>query len=117
VTVSFNSNLQNDSDAIYRVFFTDANGNDFGDSDAIIVDDNAGVDVAGTVAAQSSIQFDFDYDGNVQGGRTAGTDAPITVVAIGLNTGQYVRATGTITRSTSNAVSLVAPVERNYENA
>ena len=69
------------------------------------------------MSGQSSIAFDFDYDGNTQGGRTAGTDAPITVVAIGLQTGQYVRATGTITRSTTNSVSLVAPVERNYENA
>ena len=116
-TISFNANLQSDTDAIYRVFFTDANGNDFGDADAILVDDNSGVDVSGDVSAQASIQFDFDYDGNTQGGRTAGTDAPITVVAIGLQTGQYVRATGTITRSTSNSVSLVAPVERNYENA
>ncbi len=116
-TINFNANLQNDASAIYRVFFTDANGNDFGDSDAILVDDNGGSDVAGTISAASSITFDFDYDGNVQGGRTAATDAPITVVAIGLDTGQYVSATGTITRSTSNSVSLVAPLERNYENA
>ncbi len=115
-TINFNGNLQSDGDAIYRVFFTDANGNDFGDTDAILVDDNGGTDVAGLVGAQASIQFDFDYDGNNQGGRTPGTDAPITVVAIGLNTGQYVRATGTITRSTTNSVSLVSPVERNYEN-
>lgn len=116
-TISFNANLQADADAIYRVFFSDANGNDFGDTDAILVDDNGGVDVSGNISGQASVTFDFDYDGNVQGGRTAGTDAPITVVAIGLSTGQYVRATGTITRSTSNAISLVSPVERNYENA
>ena len=59
----------------------------------------------------------FDYDGNVQGGRTAGTDAAITAVAIGLSTGQYVSATGTIARSTANSISLVAALERNYENA
>ena len=117
VTVNFNANLQNDSSAIYRVFFTDANGNNFGDSDAIIVDDNSDVDVAGLISAASSIQFDFDYDGNVQGGRTSGTDANITVVAIGLDTGQYVSATGTIARSTANSISLVAPLERNYDNA
>lgn len=116
-TINFNGNLQNDTDAIYRVFFTDANGNTYGSSSAILVDDNGGVDVSGTVSAQASIQFDFDYDGNTQGGRTAGTDADITIVAIGLQTGQYVRATGTIARSTSNSVSLVAPAERQYENA
>ncbi len=116
-TITFNSNLVNDPDAIYRVFFTDADGNDFGDTDAILVADNSSLDVAGQVSGQSSISFDFDYDGNVQGGRAPGAEAPITVVAIGLNTGQYVRASGTITRSTTNSVSLVAPVERNYENA
>ena len=117
VTVNFNANLQNDASAIYRVFFTDANGNNFGDSDAIIVDDNSDVDVAGLISAAASVQFDFDYDGNVQGGRTAATDANITVVALGLDTGQYVSATGTIARSTANSISLVAPLERNYDNS
>lgn len=70
----------------------------------------------GDVGGNSFVQFDFDYDNNVQGGRTAGQDAGITVVAIGLQTGQFVSATGTITRSTQNSVSLVAPLERNYEN-
>lgn len=70
----------------------------------------------GDVDAQASIQFDYDYDNNVQGGRTAAQDADITVVSIGLSTGQFVSATGTIARSTQNSVSLVAPLERNYEN-
>lgn len=70
----------------------------------------------GDIDGNSSIQFDFDYDNNVQGGRTSGTDAAITVVAIGLDTGQYVSATGTIGESVQNSVSLVAPLERNYEN-
>lgn len=70
----------------------------------------------GMVDGAASVQFDYDYDFNVQGGRTAATDANITVVAIGLSTGQFVSATGTIQRSTSNSVALVAPLERNYEN-
>lgn len=111
-TISFNANLVNDSSAIYRVFFSD----DYGTSSAILVDDNGGTDVAGNISGSSSIQFDFDYDNNVQGGRTAGTDADITVVAIGLSTGQFVSATGTIGRSTTNSISLVAPLERNYSN-
>ena len=60
--------------------------------------------------------FTFDYDNNTQGGRTAGTDAAVVVVAIGLNTAQYVSATGTITRATGQNISLVAPLERNYSN-
>ena len=116
LTLNFSSTLQNDASAIYRVFFTDANGNNFGDADALIVDDNSGSDMAGNVGGASSVSLTFDYDGNTQGGRTAGTDAPITVVAIGLDTGQYVLATGTIARSNANSVSLVAPLERNYAN-
>lgn len=72
--------------------------------------------MTGTVSGQSSITKTFDYDGNTQGGRTAGTDANITVVAIGLATGQYVSATGTIQRSNANSVSLVASLERSYAN-
>lgn len=115
--LNFNSNLVNDAAAEYWVFFTDANGNDFGDTDAIIVDDNSGSDMAGLISGQPSIVHDFDYDGNNQGGRTPGTDAGITVVAIGLETGQYIRATGTIARSNANSVSLVSATERQYENA
>jgi len=114
-SINFNENLVQDSGAIYRMFFTDANGNNFGDSDAIIVQDNNGNDIAGDVTG-SQVQFTFDYDGNTQGGRTPGTDAPITVVAIGLDKAQYVKATGVIARTNANSISLVASLERNYLN-
>jgi hypothetical protein len=118
LTLNFGANIVADPDAVYRVFFTTlpGAGNDFGESGAIIVDDNFGVDISGNVSGQTSITRTFNYDGNTQGGRTAGTDADITVVAIGLATGQYVRATGVIARSISNSVSLVAALERNYQN-
>ena len=90
--------------------------NDFGEPGAVLVKDASSADMAGNVSGQASVTFSFAYDTNVQGGRTAGTDAAITVVAIGLTTGQYVRATSTITRSTANSVSLVAALERNYLN-
>lgn len=192
-TISFNPNLQNDTDAIYRVFFTDLPGAlDYGTANAVLVhtnDEQEATDISftapdlidtagavtftdafavgefihvvttsgtndgyyeiaavtgtqielveqtistenaatagtttlsqtamGSVGGNASIQFDFDYDNNTQGGRTSGTDAGITVVAIGLQTGQYVSATGTIGESTQNSVSLVAPLERNYDN-
>lgn len=191
-TLTFNANLQNDSDAIYRVFFTTNPAGNYDTSTAVTVHtndelestdisftapdliDTAGavdftdkfavgefIEVAttsttndgfyeiatvsatqielveqtistenaatagtstlsqsamGTIGGNTSIQFDFDYQNNAQGGRTANTDADITVVAIGLTTGQYVRATGTIGESTQNSVALVAPLERNYEN-
>lgn len=116
LTLQFNQNLQSDSSSIYRVFFTDIAGQDYGDSDAILVEDDTNTDMAGLVSGAASVSLTFDYDGNNQGGRTPGTDADITVVAIGTDGAQYVRATGTIQRSTSNIVSLVAPLERNYSN-
>lgn len=116
LTLNFGDNLKNDADAIYRVFFTNANGNQFGTSSALIVNSASGTPMSGNVSNNSSLSFTYDYDGNVQGGRTPGTDAGVTVVAIGLSTGQYVKATGTIARSTANTVSLVASLERNYLN-
>lgn len=116
--LSFNSNLVSDGAAKYWVYFTTlpGAGNDWGEAGATLVKNASSADITGTVTT-SPVTFTFDYDGNVQGGRTAATDADVTVIAIGLNTGQYVRATGTIQRSKSNAIALVAPLERNYENA
>jgi hypothetical protein len=118
LTLSFNSNLVSDGSAKYWVYFTTlpGAGNDYGESGAVLVDTAAGADMTGTISS-SPVTLTFDYDGNVQGGRTAGTDASITVVATGLGTAQYVRATGTIQRSKSNSVALVSPLERNYSNA
>lgn len=116
LTLQFNPNLQNDPSSYYRVFFTDAGGNQYGSAAAILVDDNGGSDMSADISGQSSVQLDFDYDNNTQGGRNPGEDAAITVVAGGLNTAQKVVATGVIQRSTTNSVSLVAPLERNYSN-
>ena len=88
--------------------------------DAIIVD-SAGafspLPIQGAITG-SSISFDFDYDGNVQGGRTPGgsNDANILLRAIGLETAQFVEATGTITRNTGLSFTLTAGLERNYSN-
>jgi hypothetical protein len=118
LTLQFGANLTADSNARYWVYFTTLPGgsNDFGESGATVVEDNSSLAMSGSISGQSSIQRTFNYDGNVQGGRTAATDAAITVVAIGLSTGQYVRTTGNIARSTANTVSLVAALERNYAN-
>ena len=111
-SLNFNQNLVNDLDSSYHVFFTDT----FGTAGATIVQDNDGFDLTGLVSGNDSISFSFDYDGNTQQGRTAGTDADVTVVAIGLNSAQYVVATSTIGRASGQTISLVAPLERNYSN-
>lgn len=89
--------------------------NPVGSPDAILVDNNAGADITGNIGA-SSIAFDYDYDNNVQGGRTAATDAEIRIVALGLDLGAFVEVDGTITRATGLSFSVVAPLERNYSN-
>jgi hypothetical protein len=73
--------------------------------------------MGGLVGGNSSEQFGYDYDTNVQrGAGSEETIAPITVVAIGLSNAQYVLATGTIDRTNANIVTLTAPTERNYAN-
>ena len=101
------------------MYFADAddtpgNGDEFGTIGAIIVDDADGVDISGNVSGAATVTFTYDYDGNVQGGRTPATDAVIVLVAIGLTTAQYARFDGTITRATGLTFGLVAALERNY---
>jgi len=121
LTLTIGDNLKNDASAIYRVFFTndDAGSNlgyDFGTANAILVDKMGGGSMSGTVSAASEIQLSFDIDNNVQrGGGSAGTDAPVTAVAIGLSTGQYVSGSGTISAATlAGSIGLAAAFERNY---
>lgn len=114
----FNPNLVNDPEAVYRVYFTDGvdAGLEFGESGAILVEEDGGIAISGDVNGLAEIDFTFDYDGNTQGNRTPGTDANVTAIAIGLPTGQYVKTTATISRSNANTISFVSSVERQYEN-
>jgi hypothetical protein len=136
LTVNFGTNLQNDEFAKYWVFFTNDDagsntGRDFGTTTAILVQDKDGVDMSGDVnpawpTKRTSVSHSYNYDSNDQRGvgtynsgvgtptDSARTDAPVTIVGLGLSTGQYVSATGTIARSTANSVTLTASLERNY---
>lgn len=119
LTVNFGTNLQDDQYSKYWVFFTNAGGNQFGTTNAIIVDDADGIDMAGDVnpawpTKRTSVAHTFNYDSNTQGGRTAGTNAAITAVGLGLTKGQYVTATGLIEKLTTNSITLTAALERNY---
>ena len=114
--INFSDTLQTDTNAVYRMFFTNTPLGQFGATNAITVTDADGVEIAGTVSNRASVAFSFDYDWNTQGDRTPGTDANVTVVAIGLDGAQYVMANGSIGRSTSNVITLVSALERNYTN-
>lgn len=114
--IQFNSNLVGDTAAIYRMFFTTNPAGDYGTANAVLVKNLAGTDISGDVSGVGTIAFDFDYDGNVQGGRTSGTPAGVTIVAIGEQDAQYVVATASITRSTGQNIALTSPLERNFSN-
>lgn len=83
--------------------------------DAIVVNDNSGSPITAQITAKS-IAFDFDYDNNVQGGRTAGTNAPVAVIAQGLDGAQWVDGLFTISQATGLSFPLNAATERVYAN-
>jgi len=87
-----------------------------GSPQATLVNDNGGSPITGAVPGGGSVSFDFDYDGNTQGGRSSGTDAAILIRAGGLELGQFAETLGVITRATGLSFSVVSAQERNYKN-
>ena len=125
ISISVYANIIDDNDTKLVVFFTnddagDNTGRDYGTDQAIIVQDVDGDDMVAGVSADittSPVDFEFDFDNNTQRGTaSAGENAPVTIVAIGLNTAQYVSTAGTVTRQSTNTFSLVSALERNYSN-
>jgi hypothetical protein len=81
--------------------------------DAIIVQDNTLTDVTGLASAD--YQFNYDYDGNTQGGRTVSTPAYVVGRAIGLDGAQFVQSgVQVITSGTPLTIVLTASNELNY---
>lgn len=76
----------------------------------------AGATVTARPVDGATYSFDFDYDGNTQGGRSASTDADVILRGIGLETAQFVESSGTILEAVGQTFSLVASLERNYSN-
>lgn len=113
-TITFNSFLVG-SGSTYRLMYTSppGTGNDYGEAGAITVKDYSGSDITGTISS-GSISFTFDYDSNVQGGFTAGTDRAVTLIGVRPGYGKFTVATGTLTRSKAIALSLVAESDRAY---
>lgn len=122
-TIVFNPALYNDTDAIYKVYFTnddagDNSGRDYDTVTAIIVNNNDGLPLTGSIpVAPGEVSFTYDYDFNIQrGSNSSGSDAPITVAALGLQTAQWISAGFTITRATGLSFPVNAADERNYSN-
>lgn len=102
----------------YWMFYSDLTGaNDYGSTAAVIVNDRDGNPITGTYTG-SSIPWSFKYDSETAGAlRTAGTDAPVVVVGIGLSGGQWTSVSHTITKTTGQSILLAPAQERNYSNA
>ena len=130
VTINFNNNLFSDDDAIFKAYYTTGTDTgsgtrDFGTPRALVVQrtsggvaSDVGSDVSNDVPANGVYTFNYAYTADDTNGRTTGVNAAdvnITIVAIGLNTGQYVTSAGNITDAGAT-FSLVAPLERNYTN-
>jgi hypothetical protein len=115
-TLNFNSVLVGGGSS-YRLMYTAPSGagNDYGEAGAITVKNAAGTDITGTISS-ASIAFDFDYDNSTAGG-TAGTDKAVTLIGIKPGTGKFAVATGTLSRSKSITLSLVAETDRVYSAA
>jgi hypothetical protein len=82
---------------------------------AVIVQENDSTPMDAQVSA-ASIAWDFDYTNNNQGGRTANSPAPCTIVAIAKDGAEWTEASFTITAATGITVPVNANDERNYEN-
>lgn len=114
--MSFNSVLVG-AGSSYRLMYAapPGAGNDYGEAGAVTVNDAIGTPIAGTISS-GSISFTYDYDGNTQAGYTGGTDRPVVLIGIrpGVNGGKFAMATGTLTRSKTISLSLVAEQDRVY---
>jgi hypothetical protein len=97
------------------MFFTTLPGvlDDFGTAGAITVNDALGNPITGDFTGGTAT-FSFDYDANVQGGRTAGTDANVTVIAGRPGYAKPVQFGATITRAKGINISLIAEQDRAY---
>lgn len=116
-TMVFSQNLVGETNVntLYRMYFKNANGNEFDTVNAIVVNDNDGSPIEGQVVS-GSMTFDFDYDNNNQGGRTPDTNADVVIVAQGLSDSEWTFAEFTITEATGLNFPVNAPDERNYSN-
>jgi hypothetical protein len=113
-TINFGANAGS-GDFKYWVFFDSTPSGDYGTSNAIIVNDKDGVPITGTYNG-SPVSWTFAYDSNTQGGRTAGGNAAVKMIGIGLDGGQFISVDHTITRTAGQSTLLAPAQERNYSN-
>lgn len=106
-----------DPNAWYHVFYADGAGAaDFDTAGAVTVQNSAGADVKGNVAANAvagKINFAYSYDTNTQAGLTAGTDKAMVVVVEGDGGAAQALSAFTVTRIPIVAVTCAPPTDTN----
>jgi len=112
-TIGFNTPLTTGGTGYYIMYHLDTVTGDYGTATAITVNDASGTPIQGTISG-ASISFTFDYDGNTQGGRTAGTDAQVVIVAGNKGSAKPVVVQGTITRAKGISFTCTAETDRAY---
>lgn len=112
-TLNFNSALVGAGSSYRLLYTTTPGGDDYGEATAITVNDAAGNPITGTISA-ASIPFDFDWNGNTQGGFAGSTVRNVTLIGIRPGYGKFAVATGQITQSKTISLSLVAEQDRVY---
>ena len=98
----------------FRLFYKNPTGagNDYGESGAITVNDASGNPITGTISS-GSISFTFDYDNDSTAG-AAGTDKDVVLIGIAPGYSKFAVSEGTLTKSKSLKVGLVAETDRAY---
>jgi hypothetical protein len=111
--MNYNANLTSGSTGYYRMYFTTNPAGNYGTATAVTVNNASGTPITGTITA-GVINFTFDYTNNVQGGRTGGTDAAVTLVAGNAGKSKPVVTTGLLTASKSISLTATGETERSY---
>jgi hypothetical protein len=112
-TLEFSAFLASGGTGYYRMFFEATPDGDYGEATAVTVNDASGNPIAGVISA-ASIPWTFNYLGNVQGGRTAGADANVVIVAGNPGAAKPVVAYATIRSADNQAFSVTAEQDRGY---
>jgi hypothetical protein len=112
-TLEFNSVLVGAGSSYRLMYTTTPGGDDYGEATAITVNNAAGTPITGTITS-GAINFDFDWNGNTQGGYAVETPRPVTLIAIRPGYGKFAVGTGTITQSKSLKISATAEQDRVY---
>lgn len=112
-TLNFNGVLVGAGSSYRLMYTTTPGGDDYGEASAITVNDALGSPITGTISA-ASIAFDFDWNGNTQGGYAGSTPRAVTLIAIRPGYGKFAVGSGTITQSKGISLSVTAEQDRVY---